>query len=214
MTERVSVAIFAKAPIPGFAKTRLIPTLGADGAALLQSQLIGRTVGVARAAGLGSISLWCTPDSNHACFAAVAAKGDVQLHVQAQGDLGVRMRAAFEILLASGPALLMGTDCLVITAEHLHQCARHLHRDADAVFLPVEDGGYILVGLNRPAPHLFQDIPWNGAAVMRTTRARAADIGLRIAEPAMLWDIDHPQEYARAQRENLLAPSDPRTAGR
>ena len=206
MTEPVSIAIFAKAPIPGFAKTRLIPALGPEGAASLQADLIVRTLEVARSARLGPVSLWCAPDVEHACFAAIAAAGDTVVHRQADGDLGVKMRTAFEVLHRDGPALLIGTDCAVITSEHLHQCAWHLQHDSDAVFLPVEDGGYILVGLNGPAPGIFHNVPWNGAEVMQSTRARAQTLGLRVAEPAMLWDIDLPEDYNRALREKLLLP--------
>lgn len=208
MSEKTSIAIFAKAPIPGFAKTRLIPALGAEGAARLQDQLVARAVTVAQAANIGPVSLWCTPDVRHECFARMATTTGVELHQQTQGDLGSRMSAAFSVLLRAGPTLLMGTDCALMTPELLRNCAAHLRHDADAVFLPVEDGGYILVGLNRPSPSIFVDIPWHGGDVMRVTRARGALHGLRLAEPAILWDIDRPEDYARALHEGLLLPSD------
>jgi glycosyltransferase A (GT-A) superfamily protein (DUF2064 family) len=128
---------------------------------------------------------------------------------QAAGDLGDRMRHAFEVLGRTGPVLLMGTDCVVISPDHLRQCAESLRRGEDAVFLPVEDGGYILVGLNQPTPEIFCDIPWNTASVMSVTRERAANAGLRIAEPATLWDIDRPEDYHRAAHEGLLPTSGP-----
>jgi glycosyltransferase A (GT-A) superfamily protein (DUF2064 family) len=96
------------------------------------------------------------------------------------------------------PALLMGTDCVAIDAKLLKRCADSLHDDNDAVFLPVEDGGYILIGLRKPAPELFRDIPWASDRVMSETRKRAEKLGLRMEEPAILWDIDNPEDYARA----------------
>ena len=206
MSEPLSVAIFAKAPVAGFAKTRLIPRLGPGGAAALQARLIERAVGLARAAQLGPISLWCAPDADHDCFKALAAAGDVEIFQQAPGDLGAKMRDAFAVLGRRGPALLMGTDCVVIEPEHLRHCAQALQTGTDAVFLPVEDGGYILVGLNRPAPDLFDAIAWNTPTVMETTRARAANAGLRVWEGAMLWDLDRPEDFDRAVRAGLLPP--------
>jgi rSAM/selenodomain-associated transferase 1 len=195
MSEKISIAIFAKAPIPGFAKTRLIPALGAEAAARLQDQLIARAVTVAQAANLGPVSLWCTPDVGHECFARMAKATGVELHQQGEGDLGERMSAAFSVLLRAGPALLMGADCALMTTELLRNCAVHLCHDADAV-------------LNRPSPGMFADIPWHGGDVMSATRARGAHYGLRLAEPAMLWDIDRPEDYARALHEGILLPND------
>ncbi|MBL8419518.1 MAG: glycosyltransferase, partial [Dechloromonas sp.] len=62
---RIGLAILAKAPVPGLAKTRLIPHLGADGAAALQRWLLERIVTTALAADIGPVSLWCTPDIGH-----------------------------------------------------------------------------------------------------------------------------------------------------
>jgi rSAM/selenodomain-associated transferase 1 len=214
MVETTAIAIFSKAPLAGFAKTRLIPLLGPEGAAALQAQLIVRAVAVAREARLGPVSLWCTPDIAHECFEAVAADYGVELFNQAPGNLGDRMRHAFEVLGQNDPVLLMGTDCVAIGPDHLRQCAEFLRRGEDAVFLPVEDGGYILVGLKQPTPEIFRDIPWNTAGVMPVTRERAANAGLRIAEPATLWDIDRPEDYHRAAHEGLLPASDPQIADR
>jgi rSAM/selenodomain-associated transferase 1 len=214
MIEPTAIAIFAKAPLAGFAKTRLIPLLGPEGASALQAQLVARAVAVARAAELGPVSLWCTPDIAHESFKAIAADCGIELFKQAPGDLGDKMGHTFEVLGRNGAVLLMGTDCVAISPDHLRKCAESIRRGADAVFLPVEDGGYILVGLKRPAPEIFREIPWNTDGVMSVTRERAANAGLRIAEPATLWDIDRPEDYRRAVREGLLPASGPQIAGR
>ncbi len=204
MHDSTTVAIFAKAPIPGFAKTRLIPILGAEGAAVMQAKLITHALEVARAAQLGPVSLWCTPNCDHPYFASLIADGNLEIYQQSPGDLGVKMHHAFDVLCTQGPTLLMGTDCLVIEPRHLRQCADELRHGADAAFMPVEDGGYILAGLRQPTPELFRDIPWNTDAVMQTTRNRAKDANLHIVEPATLWDIDRPEDYTRAIRAGLL----------
>lgn len=197
-SNRTAIAIFAKAPVAGFAKTRLIPRLGAAGAAELQAVLITRAVEFAKAADLGPVSLWCTPDCSHPFFQEIAEKHSLQLHTQTGEDLGTRMENAFVILSKSMPVLLMGTDCVAIDAKLLARCAAALRKGKDAVFLPVEDGGYILIGSNKPIPELFRNMPWTTERVMTETRRRAKDMGLQIEEPEILWDIDRPEDYMRA----------------
>src|SRR6202008_3568529 len=92
--EPVALAILAKAPLPGLAKTRLAPALGADGAAALQGRLIERAVETARAADIGPVTLWAAPDQDHPAFQTLAALFGVELARQPHGHLGVRMRAA------------------------------------------------------------------------------------------------------------------------
>lgn len=198
------VGIFAKAPVAGLAKTRLIPRLGAQGAAELQRRLIERTVRLAYQAKIGPVSLWCTPDRNHAVFKQMRADFGVTLYDQSGDDLGGRMQHALSNLCASGPALLLGCDCVVMTSAILVECAGLLREQRDAVIVPVEDGGYIAIGLNRPQPLLFDAMPWGTSSVMPETRRRSFSMGLRVAELPVLWDIDQPEDYDRAVRRNLL----------
>lgn len=196
--EPVAIAIFAKAPIEGFAKTRLIPRLGAKGAANLQWTLIERTISVARAAEIGPIFLWCSPSKRETAFASLSERYDIPLFDQIEGDLGDRMHHALRVTCATTPTLLIGTDCAVLTAEHLVACAERLRSGTNAVFIPVEDGGYMLVGLKRPAPELFRSMPWGTSRVMLETRKRAEACGILMAELPPLWDIDVPEDYERA----------------
>lgn len=196
------IMIFAKAPVPGRVKTRLIPALGASGAAHLQRQLIERTLRVAAAAGLGAPELWCAPDADHPFFAACAKRYGIGLRAQGEGDLGARMARALEFALAAGsPGLLIGCDCPALTSPYLREAAAALSDANDAVFGPAEDGGYVLVGLARmlPAP-LFEDIAWGSASVMRETRTRLARGNWRWRELPMLWDLDLPQDLPRLRR--------------
>lgn len=195
LPEAVAIAVMAKAPLAGYAKTRLIPALGATGAARLQRQLTLRTLATARAAGLGPVTLWCAPDTQQRFFRALQRRCGIALRAQPEADLGQRMA---DVFAAAGdkPLLLIGTDCPVLDAEHLQQAALAL-RAADAVFITTEDGGYYLVGLRRPAPELFAGIAWSTAQVMAQTRARLAALGLRWQEVARLWDIDDAADLAR-----------------
>jgi uncharacterized protein len=203
MGSSVGVAVFAKAPIEGFAKTRLIPVLGAKRAAALQRDLIEGSVEVAIQSQLGPVSVWCTPNCEHEVFTRLAEIYPVQLY-KSEPHLGASLLRAFEALTTARPLLIIGTDCPLLASSHLIECALALRRGADAVFLPTEDGGYALVGSQRPIPALFCDMPWSTDQVMAETRRRARQIGLTIAEPAVLWDIDTPANYSRALTEGLL----------
>ena len=196
---QVQVAVLAKAPVPGLAKTRLIPALGALGAARLQRQLTRNTLQTACDAGLGAVTLWCAPHAQHRFFRALHQTTGVPCRVQASGDLGERMHTAFSLHCAQGPLLLIGTDCPPLTPAHLRQAAQALLDGDDAVFHPAEDGGYVLVGLRQPQAALFCDIAWSTSAVMAQTRARAISAGLRLRELDTLWDLDVPADLVRWQ---------------
>jgi rSAM/selenodomain-associated transferase 1 len=190
----VGIAILAKAPIPGLAKTRLIPALGAAGAAALQARLIVRTVATACAAATGPVSLWATPDATHPVFRDMTARFRLSVARQPDGDLGTRMLAA---IAAAAPTLVIGTDCPVLTAGHLVDAATALRDGVDAVVIPAEDGGYVLIGLRRPEPAVFADMTWSTNTVMAETRARLTRLGLGWRELAPLWDVDRPEDLAR-----------------
>lgn len=202
--------VFAKAPVAGAAKTRLIPLLGAAGAATLHSRLITRALATAGAAAPDSLALWCAPDTRDAFLQAAAQQSGATLQVQRGADLGVRMAHAFAATLQhANHAICIGADCPALTAQHLRDAADALRAGHDAVFVPAEDGGYALIGLSRAAPELFAGIAWGEAAVMAQTRERLHELGLRWQELETLWDVDRPEDYHRLQQSGLLddAPS-------
>jgi rSAM/selenodomain-associated transferase 1 len=203
--EPVAVAILAKAPLPGLAKTRLAPALGANGAAALQARLIERAVETARGADVGPVTLWAAPDQNHPAFQTLAALFGVTLARQPDGDLGDRMLAA--LAAARGAAIVIGTDCPALQPAHLRAAAEAL-AGVDAVVVPVEDGGYALIGMREPQPGLFADMPWSTAGVMAETRRRLTQLSLSWREPARLWDVDLPEDVERLKREGLAALMD------
>jgi len=201
--EPVAIAILAKAPRPGFAKTRLAPVLGADGAANLQARFIERTVTTAQTAAIGPVTLWVTPDRHHPAFQTIAALLGVTLAEQPDGDLGDRMLAA--IAAANGPVIVIGTDCPALTPEHLRAAARALADGVDVVIVPVDDGGYGLIGMQRPEPALFAGMAWSTSSVMAETRRRLTRLGLSWREPAHLWDVDEPADLERLTRAGLAS---------
>jgi rSAM/selenodomain-associated transferase 1 len=193
--EPVAVAILAKAPVPGLAKTRLAPVLGPEGAAALQARFIERTVATAVAAAIGPVTLWAAPDCGHPLFQALAASSRLALAEQPDGDIGVRMLAA--LAAANGPAIAIGTDCPTLDAADLRAAAAALADGIDVVIVPVADGGYGLIGMRRPQPVLFAGMTWSTPDVMAQTRARLARLGLTWREPARLWDVDVPADLER-----------------
>lgn len=205
MNNPIQIAIFAKAPVAGYAKTRLIPLLGPQGAADLQAFLVRRTVETAMKSSLRPVSLWCAPDQAHDLFTSLGNEFAIATHPQIGSDLGMRMLNAFEAMTRLGPAILIGSDCPALTAEHLIRCASALRDGADAVFIPAEDGGYALVGLKRPVPQIFESIPWGTSAVMSKTRDRLRKLRLEVFEAQELWDIDTPADYLRAKSAALLS---------
>jgi uncharacterized protein len=200
--EEVAIAILAKAPLPGLAKTRLAPVLGADGAANLQARFIARTATTAQSAAVGPVTLWATPHLDHALFETIAAKLGVALAVQPHGDLGARMIAA--LAAARGPAIVVGTDCPALAPAHLRAAAQGLVDGMDVVIIPVDDGGYGLIGMQRPEPALFEGMTWSTSSVMAETRRRLARLGLCWREPARLWDVDRPADLDRLASAGLV----------
>ena len=198
------VAVFAKAPVPGEVKTRLQPILGPEGAAALQAGLVRRALSTAMAASVGPVELHCSPDERHEFFQRCAERFHVALVAQRGADLGERMRAAFEHALEAGHALiLIGSDCPALGADDL-RLARDALAEDPAVIMPAEDGGYVLIALRQRVPGLFDRVDWGTAAVLRQTRRRFAEAGVRCKELRSLWDVDRPEDYARLQAEGLL----------
>ena len=193
------IAILAKAPVAGLAKTRLAPALGEAGAAALAARLLAHAVAQAAAADLGAVTLWTTPDASHPAFVQAQRQHGVALAVQAGADLGARMAQAFAdaFAQANGPVLLMGTDAPGLDADLLRQAAAAL-QSHEAVFVPAHDGGYALVGLRAAPPGLlaalFSGMRWSTPQVMAQTRQRLAAAGIAHAELPGVADIDEPAD--------------------
>lgn len=194
MSRPTRIVIFAKAPIPGYAKTRLITALGAEGAATLAAQMLLRTVAVAREASIGPVELCVAPDPEHICLRALAVESDVVWSRQSEGDLGMRMATAVQRTLAAGENVIcIGTDCVELEAVHLQEAAIALYQDC-AVIAPALDGGYVLLGLSEFDPSIFQDIVWSTNSVFKETMARIAHLNWRVTQLETLRDIDEPDD--------------------
>ncbi len=195
----VSIAILAKAPVPGLVKTRLIPTIGAHAAAVLQERLTERAIGTAIAADVGPVTLWCAPDATHSTFLKLVMQQRIILKRQPEGDLGARMLAAST--QRGGPVLVIGTDCPALTELHLRGAANALREGNDVVIIPAEDGGYVLIGTRVPQPVIFAGIAWGTGSVLADTRTRIIEQRLMLTEQPPLWDVDTEADLARLERE-------------
>ncbi|MGB4116098.1 MAG: TIGR04282 family arsenosugar biosynthesis glycosyltransferase [Polaromonas sp.] len=192
------IVIFAKAPQPGSVKTRLIPALGAVGAATLARQFLVHTVQQALAANVGKVELCMSPAPLDPAWHDVALPSDVVLTGQGEGDLGERMARAVSrntqsTESVSGPVMLIGTDCPALTAPLLKQAAQQLQTH-DAVLLPAHDGGYVLLGLKSPSPELFEHMAWSTSVVSAETLRRMAALNMRVWQGSTLHDIDEPAD--------------------
>lgn len=188
------IVIIAKAPVAGFCKTRLIPALGAQGAAWLAQRMLERTVRYALAARLGPVELCVTPGLQAFDWPSLGLPDGLVWSEQGEGDLGARMgRAAQRVTSGGEPILLIGTDCPGLDSGVLQSAAAAL-QDHNASLVPAADGGYVLLGLRRYSATLFDAMPWSTDVVAQETRQRVAELGWRLSTLTRLHDIDEPQD--------------------
>ena len=196
-----ALIVFARAPEPGRVKTRLVPLLGEKGAARLHAQMVEKTLRTALAAGFRSVDLYCSPGIDGEFFGKMKKRFGVRLFTQGRGNLGDRM---YRALRRHSRAILIGSDCPALRPADLRAAARALHRGADAVLSPAEDGGYALIGVRSISRGLFTGIEWGGAQVLVQTRRRLRRLRWRWAELRTVWDVDRPEDVARLRRSRLL----------
>lgn len=203
----IAVGVFARPPVAGKAKTRLLPAIGPGGTEKLQAHLIEKTLNVVCHSPRARVTLFIRGDLSHPYITACAHRFNIPTREQVGHNLGARMHAAFVHLLGTYPrALIVGVDNLTLTGNLLLEADEALQK-ADVVVQPAADGGYTLIGLSRPRAALFKGIPWGTQDVMRLTRERVAQEGLRMAEMQTTWDLDTPTDLGRALREGLLSES-------
>lgn len=207
-TRLAKLSIFTRYPVPGTAKTRLIPALGEVGAATVSRQMTEHT--------LNQIHLFQNqyqcPPSVEIQFAGGSLEqmrqwlGDGWKYVpQGEGSLGDRMACTFKSAFAAGmqEAIIIGTDCPELNASILHQAFQALAVH-DLVLGPALDGGYYLIGLRQYVPELFRGISWSTTEVLQQTLEIAHQCALAIACLPTLGDVDYPEDLAIWQRVSLL----------
>ena len=199
---RSALLIFTRAPIPGKTKTRLIPLLGAQGAADFHQTVLQSTLAEAKAANFGSIEIWCDAENGHPFIKQCSMDYSCRIKIQQGKDIGERMRHAMDTALTENEfVVLIGSDCPAITTDILNQSLQHLSNGVDAVLGPAIDGGYYLIGLKKAQPDIFQGIAWGESDVAERTRQNFIRIDLNYTELEALIDIDTAEEYQRYIRQ-------------
>lgn len=193
-----SIALLCKAPIPGFANTRLIPHLGEMDTAHFQEELVLQAVTTALEASVGPVELWCEPDESHPFFGKIMKKFPVRLSSQPPGDLGTRLHTcASAELLAADSVIMMSTFCPIMPSYYLEEAAAALARGNDAVLGPSEEGAFVLLGLSNAKEELFNETPWGSSMVLSQTQSRIKQLGWRCHTLETLWEVNTPANYHR-----------------
>jgi len=188
--------ILSKAPDAGVVKTRLIPLLGASGAARLYATLLHECIDRLVAAGLCPVDLWCAPATSHPFFVECRRRYGVTLEQQAEGDLGRRMEHALGAALQqSAHAILVGADCPGLAISDIEETLLALREDSDVVLGPASDGGYYLVAMRSHHAFLFEDMPWGAANILQLTESRLRERGISWHKLTPHRDLDTPEDY-------------------
>ncbi len=192
------IQVFCKAPVAGQVKTRLTPDLTPEHAAQVHKQLTLSTLTQLVSYKLCPIQLWCTPSLSHPFFIEMAETFSLTLQLQSPGDLGQRMFNALNTGLGQfGHAIIMGCDCPSLKIKDLTQAINALSTKYEYVIAPAEDGGYCLIGTNKPCPELFEDISWGNSTVLNETRKKIKASSLKCLELETQWDVDNYNDYLR-----------------
>ena len=202
--------LFTRYPRPGTCKTRLIPALGAQGAAALQRRMTERMAAEARRLQVEGIAHLTVHHDGGSAEEMTAWLGACEVRPQEGGDLGARMAAALRQAFASGAplALLFGSDIPGLDSAGLRQALAAL-RECPVVLGPSSDGGYYLIGLSVACaemvlPLLFTDMAWSTATVLATSEERLGRKGLAYTLLPQLADIDTPADLHLARLAGLL----------
>jgi uncharacterized protein len=195
------VIVFARAPLAGRVKTRLIPRLGAAGAARLQERLVRATL---RTASGGAVQLHVT--RWHRFFGSL----HVEVHRQRGHDLGNRMHHALRAALRRHrSAVLIGADCPALTAADLRRAVRLLQGGADVVLAPAEDGGYALIAARRISAPVFANVEWGGANALAQTIRNLERARLKYRLLRTVWDVDRPEDLERLRSRRFPSAARP-----
>lgn len=205
-----AVLVFSKAPVEGQVKTRLISELGARGACELHTHLLQRTLDMLMQVEDCDLQLWWAGDIKHSFLSSPWLK-KISIKQQVSGDLGERMRHACEETLQQyQQVIVIGTDCAVMTAEHLMEVKQQLQHGTEVVITPAEDGGYVLVAMREYVAEVFHNIAWGTASVFTQTRTILEQLDINWLAMPCLWDVDREADLLRLRESGSLLQFDQR----
>ncbi len=189
---------FTKAPVAGEVKTRLIPTLGAEGSLDLHRQLTRQTLEVALSAKVSQVQLWVSEKPEHPFFQEISRGLDLPIHVQQGLDLGERMTNAIAVALEKYRyVLLIGSDCPVLSGQYLEAAMASLASGADTCLGPATDGGYVLIGARGDLGDALNGVDWGTSSVLKQTMQHFDHSGMSVELLPELWDVDTEADYQR-----------------
>lgn len=185
---------FARAPVEGKVKTRMMPWLSASQACELHRELVLWTCETLLASGLGEVELAVAGDASDPIFEQCCAMGPVRFSRQRGSDLGERMYEAIRCgLQGHSKVLLVGSDCPEIDRSYLVRAVSALDK-APVVLGPAHDGGYVLIGARDIRRQLFQGIEWGSERVYAQTARIMRSEAMAWVELPALGDIDRPAD--------------------
>ncbi|MGN7612598.1 TIGR04282 family arsenosugar biosynthesis glycosyltransferase [Magnetococcales bacterium HHB-1] len=204
-----SLDLLSKAPEPGYVKTRLIPHLGLKGAAKAHEQLLfhllRETGAWCKEKRERQLTLWCTPSAKAPFFRQLSQTplAPDQFCDQPAGDLGLRIaKIANDALRSAQQTLIVGADCAAIDQTIL-KLAEEALLSHDMVFIPAEDGGFLLFGTKKTlSPRLFEEIAWGTEQVLKSLLERLSP-HYTVAQLPTLWDVDTFEDWRRFLREKM-----------
>ena len=196
-----ALIVFAKPPVAGLAKTRLIPALGENGAAEFHAKLLNLTLKNVVSENEWDTHLWCSENIVHPFFQTCVSGYSIKLHLQSEGDLGERMTHAMQYMLSQYEKVcIIGSDCPVLDRSKLRKVFAGLNSDKDVVVTPAEDGGYVLMAVRKELnADIFSGTQWGGRDVFQNTLKNIQGLKLNPVIQSTLWDIDTPEDLNRIQ---------------
>ncbi len=202
------LVLFAKRPRLGQVKTRLAPPLAPEQALELYRAFLDDQIGFLRSFGDRCDVELCLDGPWTADAALRRSVGDLRPTRQGPGDLGRRMLRAIERASREGSraTVVIGADAPTMPADHVVEAFDELRRGAPGVITPAADGGFVLIGLRRPEPALFRDVPWGCPEVLDVTLERAREAGIELRQLRPWYDIDDAAGLCRL-RDELAAPT-------
>jgi rSAM/selenodomain-associated transferase 1 len=196
------IALFARLPVAGKVKTRLIPALGAAGACRLHTLLLENSLHLLNSLTTCDTCLWLDTPGDH----PVLHEYGGAVHIQQGTDLGERLQhAAASLLVNYKSVIFIGTDCPALDARYLLQAEHILQNNAEVVIGPAIDGGYVLLGTRSCLPGLFSDIDWGTEKVLAQTLAAVRTAQQQVVLLPEMADIDRPEDLHMLEQFGLSA---------
>lgn len=198
---RDTVAVFARPPVPGQCKTRLIPALGEDGAAALYRCMLEDTLAAVSRLAFGRRVLMAAPGHGGPDGLRPFLPPEWELLEQRGAALGERMRSAVEALARPGAwVALLGSDAPLSPFGALAAALAAQPQERSLIVGPAHDGGYWTIALGRDGLGALEEIPWSTSGVIAATERRAAELGLQLHRIPPARDVDDPAdlEWLRA----------------